>query len=333
MKEVEKANLDAMRTLQKIKEQANIPEDVIEDIKKTHQEFIKKREKVNLHDEIQTPIEEYKRNYGAKSSTSNTFKRNKGKRILAIGGISIIVLFLFLTGIRYGMSPSHSTPTYYDTISMGRFYLNKDIKNKISFHYLLIYPTQIGDYDLTDFYNELLVRYFYGEEKRNKNIDFEEIIQELLPEHEYIDEVFENQSTEVICNYYKDRKWLSVDATIATCDTRHCVHESTFFYNLEKQKVLEFDDIFLPEKQDKLRKFIKERCAYELRYSNSGLSYKDFEIDIINYHLVKKDSIWCWSFDCMDKGRELAYVYYPINVTIAEKGLTEYLSYTLPDKW
>lgn len=329
MKKIEKASLEAMRALQKIKEQSDISEDVIEDIKKTHQKFIEKREKEETNG-IQTTIEKPEKDYSTKSYTPNTSKQNKCKWIWTIGSISIIIIVLFLSQIRHNVLNNRDVSTKYDTISISRVYWNKEIEKEISLDYYLIYPKQIGKYELTDFYNELLVRYFGWKEKKTENIDFNQIIRELLPQNGIVEDIYESSSTEVICNYYADRKWLAVDATVIDCPTIHCIYESSFYYDLERQKILEWDDIFLPEKHDKLRKLIKERFKHEI--FNTKLSLKNFDIDIINFYLDQKDSIWYWNFACVDDERELGYAYYPITVTIAEKGLTEYLSYTLPNE-
>lgn len=340
MKKIEEAHFKAMKALQKIKEKPSISEDVVKNIKKAHQDFLEKQEKreqETFPSQFFTSQELFLKEYAANAAIPSVSKRNKKKRMYTIGSIVII---LFLAGIGLSMFRNRDIPTY-DTITMTHDTWNEYLERNITREFILTYPTRIGRYDLTDFYKELFKRYFLGAsiypihwnninllEKEAENYNFKEAARKLLQSEKCI----EDYSMSINCHYDADRKWVTVNATEIFCPTIHCHKESSFFYSLEKQKVLEFDDIFLPEKQDKLIQLIQKRIIFDHRYSQIKLFNNNWKLKIRNYYMIKKDSIWCWQFDCTDEGLELPYMYYPLSVTIAEKGLTEYLSYTLPNK-
>lgn len=337
MGKIEKAHLEAMKALERAKENPDISEEAVEDIKQAHREFMErqeKREQETASSTFSTTQERPKREYAANTSTPpNAPKQGKGKRMW-IGGIVIILL---LAGIGYYLSTKQSTQVVYDTIIMRNDNWSEIKEREVSHYFSIKYPTKVGKYDLTGFYKELFERYFSGSrllsngkeilKKEAENLDFKEAARKIVQEEDFIDDY----SMEIHCDYDADRGWVAVSATEITCPTGHCYYSSSFFYSLEKLKVMEFNDIFLPEKQDKLMKMIRERIMDNHRLDPGELLRKDWEPDIRTYDLIKEDSVWCWQFDCVtnpDIG--LPYAYYPLRVTIPEKGLTGYLAYPVP---
>ena len=337
MGKIEKAHLEAMKALQRAKENPDISEDAIEDIKQAHREFMEKQEKreqETASSRFSATQELSKRGYAANTSASHTPKQGKGKWMWKAGGI---VAVLLLVGVGYYLFTKQSTPVVYDTIWMKNDVWNEGLERSYRREFSMTYPTEVGKYDLTGFYKELFERYFSGSrllsngketlKEEAENLDFKEAARKIVQEEKFI-EIYDMR---IGCDYDADRGWLAVNATEIDCLTSHCYHESAFFYSLEKQKVLEFDDIFLPEKQDKLMKMIRKRIMDNHRLDPGELSRRDWEPDIRKYDLIKEDSVWCWQFDCVtnpDIG--LPYAYYPLRVTIPENGLTGYLAYPTP---
>ena len=333
MGKIEKAHLEAMKALQRAKENPDISEDAIEDIKQAHREFMEKQEKreqETASSRFSATQELPKRGY----ATSHTPKQGKGKWMWKAGGI---VAILLLAGIGYYLFTNRSVHVVYDRIWMKNDVWNEGLKRSYRREFSMTYPTEVGKYDLTGFYKELFERFLSksrilnnGEKvlkKEAEGLDFKEAARKIVQEEDFIDDY----SMKISCDYDADRRWLAVSATEITCPTGHCYYNSSFFYSLEKQKVMEFDDIFLPEKQDKLMNMIRERIIDNHLPTPGELSRRDWEPDIRKYDLIKEDSVWCWQFDCVtnpDIG--LPYAYYPLRVTIPEKGLTGYLAYPTP---
>ena len=98
------------------------------------------------------------------------------------------------------------------------------------------------------------------------------------------------------------------------------------------QKVVTFNDIFLPEKEEQLMKLIQERILSEPSLPEE-LTQENWKPVISQFDLVKEDSVWCWQIDCLtEPDLELPRAYYPLRATIAEKSLAEYLSYPVPQE-
>ena len=254
MGKIEKAHLEAMKALQRAKENPDISEDAIEDIKQAHREFMEKQEKreqETASSRFSATQELPKRGYAA----SHTPKQGKGKWMWKAGGI---VAVLLLVGVGYYLFTKQSTPVVYDTIWMKNDVWNEGLERSYRREFSMTYPTEVGKYDLFE-------RYFSGSrllsngketlKEEAENLDFKEAARKIVQEEKFI-EIYDMR---IGCDYDADRGWLAVSATEIDCLTSHCYHESAFSYSLEKQKVLEFDDIFLPEKQDKLMKMIRER--------------------------------------------------------------------------
>ncbi len=338
MGKFEKAHIEAMKALQQAKGSPKISENDIEDIKKAHREFMdkqEKREQEMASSQFSTTQERTERGYAANTSAHlNVPKRGKGKWMWKAGGI---VAILLLAGIGYYLFTNRSVHVVYDRIWMKNDVWYEDLERSYRRNFSMTYPIEVGNYDLTGFYKELFERYFSGAQllsngekvlkEEEENFDFKGAARRIVQEENFAD----NYSMKISCDYDTDRGWLTVNATEITCPTAHCYYESAFFYSLEKQKVMGFDDIFLPEKQDKLMNLIRERIIDNHLPNPGELLQKGWKPDIRKYDLVKEDSVWCWQFDCVtDPDIGLPYSYYPLRVTITEKGLTEYLSYPTP---
>ena len=337
MGKIEKAHLEAMKALERAKENPDISEEAVEDIKQAHREFMErqeKREQETAPSRFSATQERPKGKYAASTSAPHTPKQGKGKWMWKAGGI---VAVLLLVGVGYYLFTKQSAPVVYDTIWMKNDVWNKGLERSYRREFSMTYPTEVGKYDLTGFYKELFERYFSGSrllsngkemlKKKAENLDFKEAARKIVQEEDFIDDY----SMKIHCDYDADRGWVAVSATEITCPTGHCYYNSSFFYSLEKLKVMEFNDIFLPEKQDKLKKMIRERIIDDHLPTPGELLRKDWEPDIRKYDLIKEDSVWCWQFDCVtNPDIDLPYAYYPLRVTIPEKGLTGYLAYPVP---
>lgn len=319
MGKIGKANAEAMKALQQAKEKPEVAEDVVENIKKTHQEFM-----------------------GTSSDGSQDTlppqspKPYKRKLIWVIGSMAAIIL---LSGIGYTVHSNQHVSVVYDTIDMRNdFLVNRESKKISTRDFLLIYPTRVKDYDMTGFHKELFDRYLleshFIDDKKTlieeaNNLDFKEAARKIVQADE---DYWDDYSMYIHCSYDETRGWLAVSALETTCPTIHCYFESAFFYSLEKQKALTFDDIFLPEKEEQLMELIQERILSKPSIPEE-LTRKSWKPVIIGYDLVKEDSVWCWQIDCRtEPDLELPRAYYPLRATIAEKSLAEYLSYPVPQE-
>lgn len=337
MGKIGKAHVEAMKALQQAKEKPEIAEDVVENIKNTHQEF------------MGTPNESGQDTLPPLSSEKHPQRRNatnasvpqspqpyKRKLTWVLGSMAAIIL---LSGIGYTVHSNQHVSVVYDTIDMRNdFLINRESKLISTRDFLLIYPTRVKDYDMTGFYKELFGRYLLEshliDDKKTlteeaNNLDFKEAARKIAQaDEDYLDDY----NMYIHCSYDETRGWLSVSALETTCPTIYCYFESAFFYSLEKQKALTFDDIFLPEKEEQLMELIQERILSKPSMPEE-LTRKNWKPVIIGYDLVKEDSVWCWQIDCRtEPDLELPRTYYPLRATIAEKSLAEYLSYPVPQE-
>lgn len=337
MGKIEKAQIEAMKALQQAKERAEIPEDVIENIKKTHQEFMK-TPSGGSQDTL--PPQSSERHPRGKNATNTSVPQSpkpyKRKLIWVIGSMAAII---FLSGVGYTVHSNQHVSVVYDTIDIRNdFLIYRESKLISTRDFLLIYPTRVKDFDMTNFYKELFDRYLLESQliddkkvltEEANNLDFKEAARKIVQADE---NNWEDYNMSILCSYDETRGWLSVRAWEITCPSSHCYFESTFFYNLEKQKVLTFNDIFLPEKEEQLMKLIQEKILSKPSMPEE-LTRESWKPVITGYDLVKEDSVWCWQIDCRtEPDLELPWAYYPLRTTIAEKDLAEYLSYPVPQE-
>ncbi|HIZ32492.1 MAG TPA: hypothetical protein H9814_02935 [Candidatus Bacteroides merdigallinarum] len=337
MGKIEKAQIEAMKALQQAKERAEIPEDVIENIKKTHQEFMKTPS--GGSQDTLPPQSPASQGYPKRENIPNTSapkspKPYKRELIWVIGSMAAIIL---LSGIGYTVHSNQHVAVIFDTIDMRNdFLVGKEKISRRDFY--LTYPTKVKEYDLTPFYKKLFKDYFLEsqilEDKsilttEAENLDFREAARKIIQSDE---DYWDDYHMFIRCSYDEERGWLSVNAEEITCPSPRCYFISTFFYSLEKQKVLIFDDIFLPEKEEQLMKLIQERILSKPSMPEK-LTQEKWKPVISQFDLVKEDSVWCWQIDCLtEPDLELPRAYYPIRTTIAEKSLAEYLSYPVPQE-
>ena len=337
MGKIGKAHVEAMKALQQVKEKPEIAEDVVKNIKNTHQEF------------MGTPNESGQDTLPPQSSEKHPQRRNatnasvpqspqpyKRKLTWVLGSMAAIIL---LSGIGYTVHSNQRVSVVYDSIDLRNDFLISRESERVSCRdFMLVYPAQVKDYDLTGFYKELFDRYLLEshliDDKKTlteeaNNLDFKGAARKIVQADE---DYWDNYHLGIRCRYDEDRGWLSVSALEITCPSSHCYFESTFFYSLEKQKVLTFNDIFLPEKEEQLMKLIQERILSEPSLPEE-LTQENWKPVISQFDLVKEDSVWCWQIDCLtEPDLELPRAYYPLRATITEKSLAEYLSYPVPQE-
>ena len=197
------------------------------------------------------------------------------------------------------------------------------------------YPVQVGDYDLSLFHIELFQRFitnsrrFGGEEdlitKQAKDLDFKSA----LIKGVYLIDWNDYYSMDVHCSYDSSKGWIEAEQQEYL---GNIIIEESFIYDLNKQSVISFDDIFPPEKQYRLKKFLRQRLIEEhptVRTSSDKtlreMGQWDFSIGQLKR--LKKDNVWYYEFTCRPD-LELPRATMSLRITIAERGLANYLSYT-----
>lgn len=344
---INKAYIEAMKALQNAKEGSEISEENVRAIKEAHRKFLEEQNKRNALEKT----EESSSPASATSDVQSAYLLSESQRYkrkwITMGVCAICLLLLHVVGIyflfqhksNYICSPKPVAlipgTLKFDTINLDRD-VNTEWGGQKFQSIFFYYPVQVGDYDLTLFHIELFQRFilnsrhFSREEdlvaKQAKELDFKSALVKGL----YLSDWDDSYSMSVKCSYDPYKGWIEAEQSEYTGG--NFIIEQSFIYDLNKQKVISFDDIFPPEKQYGLKEFLRQRLIEEhpnaRTYSNKTLKEMgrwDFSIEPLKR--LKKDNVWYYEFTC-HPDLDLSRADMSLSITIAERGLANYLSYT-----
>lgn len=348
MGNINKAHIEAMKALQNAKNGSEISEENARAVKEAHHKFLEEQNKRNepeKTEESSSPT-----SASATSDVQSAYLLSESQRykrkwitmvvcaicLLLLHGVGIYFLFQHKSNYICSPKPAILMPgtLKFDTVNLDRD-VNTEWGKQNSQSIFFRYPVQIGDYDLSLFHIELFQRFilnsrhFSGEEdlvaKQAKELDFKSALVKGL----YLIDWDDSYSMSVECSYDPCKGWIEAEQSEHTGG--NFIIEQSFIYDLNEQKALSFDDIFPPEQQYRLKDFLRQRLIeeypYVRTYSDKTLSESgnwDFSLE---FKRRKKDNVWYYEFTCQPD-LELPRANMILPITIAERGLTNYLSYT-----
>lgn len=211
----------------------------------------------------------------------------------------------------------------FDTISIQRDFHNAGSVFHLDYH--INYPVKLCDYDLRKLHHIMYENIFHT--GRGLNLDFKEAIQQDV--NNIIDsEVVEHDNLYVDSYYDESLKWLHfhIERNHGGIYSPSNYITEDYIYDMEKQCLLDYDDLFKTEKNKALHRFIR----YELlkQYTDMSEMYgnTNWDFRIIQFSRYADDGVWYYEFNC-HTNLDLPLVHSILPVKIPENELTEYLRY------
>ena len=211
----------------------------------------------------------------------------------------------------------------FDTIFIQRDFNNTGSVSRLS--YRISYPIKICDYDLRKLHCIMYEKIFHSE--CHLNVDFKEAIKSDV-NHKIDSDVIEHDNLYVDSYYDESLKWLHfhIERDNGGVYSPSTYITDDYIYDMEKQCLLDYDDLFKTEKDKALHRFIR----YEMlkQYTDVPDIHENINWDfrIIRFSRYFDDGVWYYKFDC-HPNLDLPSVYSVLPVKIPENELTDYLRY------
>lgn len=213
-------------------------------------------------------------------------------------------------------------------IEFDTILIQKDFHNAGSvFHldYHINYPVKVCDYDLRKLHHIMYEKICYT--GRELNLDFKEAIQ-----HD-VDNIIESEVVEpdnlYVDSYYdKSLKWLHfhIERNHGGIYSPSNYTTEDYIFDMEKQCLLDYDDLFKTEKNKALHRFIRYELLKQYTDVSGMYGNTNWDFRIIKFSRYADDGVWYYAFDC-HTNLDLPLVHSILPVKIPEKELTEYLRY------